>query len=414
MRGVSYSHKYDCNGNDYVILQFSRDVEIQVSVDQLVFLLNESKPFYYDHSNQYPYYTYNENKITILEYLHKCRGLVVTFLDNNRYNLRKTNIVMNHEKYKEVEKRYSTALFIHSHINSKGKDALINKNPIWRVKDNEYIMYCETDGYIILDDKSYSIIKDKDITFFMCANNYVAGRYNGKQYYIHQIIMDCYGHGKGTYVLSVDHIDRNPLNNRYDNLRIVKHTEQQDNRKGILKGTKRERKKSARPLPDGITQDMMEKYVVYYKECYNKNKDLYREFFKVEKHPKLKKAWCSSKSGSFSILEKLNNVNEVVRNLEKDIYPEEGSKLSASKSNSTNHLHIPKYISIRTVRGKPCIIYEKRLPKTSQNQSIFNIKYTIPSIPKNNDELNIYLKEIEIKGIDKYGEKWPGLICDRK
>ena len=80
----------------------------------------------------------------------------------------------------------------------------------------------------------------------------------------------------------------------------------------IKLGTKRERKQGAKKLPDGITQDMMQKYVVYYDECYNKAKGLHREFFKVEKHPKLEKPWISSKSGKLSIQEKLQQVNNII------------------------------------------------------------------------------------------------------
>ena len=47
--------------------------------------------------------------------------------------------------------------------------------------------------------------------------------------------------------------------------------------------TKRARKHNARPLPKGLTQEMLPKYVVYYHECYNKERQLFREFFKIEK-----------------------------------------------------------------------------------------------------------------------------------
>ena len=100
--------------------------------------------------------------------------------------------------------------------------------------------------------------------------------------------MNFYGNGKGTKNESVDHIDQDPLNNCFDNLRIATRSDQEQNSKGIKNGTKRERKQNAKELPEGITQDMMRKYVVYYKECYNREKDLHREFFKIEKHPLLK------------------------------------------------------------------------------------------------------------------------------
>lgn len=81
---------------------------------------------------------------------------------------------------------------------------------------------------------------------------------------------------------------------------------------------KKERKKNAIKLPPGLTQEMMKTYVVYYKEVYNKEKGSTREYFKVEKHPKLDKPWISSKSNKISLLEKLKEANKVVDNLSKD------------------------------------------------------------------------------------------------
>lgn len=405
------------------IIQFDT-LNIIMDIHDLLSIVNHKKHFiHYDDTKKYPYFMKNNQKISYFEFIfgYLDSDVYCEYKNENIYDIRRTNINIFHKHHNYIRENYIIVDYDIGHIITYGKEANKLKNPVWKVCENQnetkWIMFCEKDTFVDLCEKSYKILRNyekqigKRITFSKNTCGYIQTNVN---LFIHQIIMDCYGHGKGTSVLSVDHIDRNPLNNRYDNLRIVKHTEQQDNRKDILKGTKRERKKSARQLPDGITQGMMEKYVVYYKECYNKNKDLYREFFKVEKHPKLKKAWCSSKSSSFSIQEKLNNVNDVVRNLEKDIYPDQGSKMTTSKSKSMNHLHIPKYISIRIIRGKPCIIYEKRTPKTEQNPSVFNIKYTISSIPKNNDELNQCLQEIETKGVTKYGEKWPGLICDRK
>lgn len=91
-----------------------------------------------------------------------------------------------------------------------------------------------------------------------------------------------------------------------------------DNNEKQKEPVKKERKKNAIKLPTGLTQEMMKTYVVYYKEVYNKEKGSTREYFKVEKHPKLDKPWISSKSSKIPLLEKLKEANKVVDDLSKD------------------------------------------------------------------------------------------------
>lgn len=125
-----------------------------------------------------------------------------------------------------------------------------------------------------------------------------------------------------------------------------------------LKTDKRERKHTAQMLPPGITQSMMKKFVVYYREFVNlKNgKRVPREYFKVESHPKLSRPWVSSKSGKISLHEKLEEANKVVTDLEKAI-PEiaDNSTSVATTMMSENrwsvyNKYLPKYTTLRVIR----------------------------------------------------------------
>ena len=220
-------------------------------------------------------------------------------------------------------------------------------------------MYCEPNEYCELCPTSYQKILDYEathnngekLTWYKTTNGYISCHNN---VFIHQVIMETWGNGKGTGIVSVDHLDRNPLNNRYDNLRVATLQEQQKNSKGTADdGSKRERKHSARALPAGITQDMMMKYVVYYHEWLNTEHTKSREFFKVE-HPMLEKPWMTSKSEKVPLLQKLEHANNVASDLEKGIFPD------ATSSAATETVSLPKYISLIVMREKPHLVYERR------------------------------------------------------
>jgi len=226
-----------------------------------------------------------------------------------------------------IETNYNVISFNKGHAKTRGVTAYLYKNPFWNIRENdkEYIlMYCEKDTICKLCPLSYQKILDFEkensikITWFKSKNGYILGN---NKLFIHQVIINCYGNGKGTKNISVDHIDRDPLNNTMENLRIATRKEQEQNSKGIKEGTKRERKSSAKPLPPNITQNMMKKYVVYYQEWLNPEKTREREYFKIEKHPKLEKIWIGTKTNKVSIEEKLAQANKVVEDLENGIYP---------------------------------------------------------------------------------------------
>lgn len=288
-----------------------------------------------------------------------------------------------------IKNNYKIIEFNQGHIKSKGIHAYYHfKNPFWKVinENNEEIilMYCEKQTLSKLCPISYQKILNYEkennikITWFVAANGYVTGNI---KLTMHQIIMDCYGNGKGTKTVSVDHIDRNKLNNCYNNLRLATFEEQHSNCKGILSGTKRERKHNAKDLPEGITQEMMKKYVVYYHEWLDKEHTKKREFFRIEKHPKLDKPWSTTKSEKVSILEKLTQANKVVDDLENDIYPEKDQQT------------LPKYVSLVVTREKPHLVYEKRIVDGKR----LNVKMVLPEEYDLHDQLAILNEKIKEK-----------------
>jgi len=306
-------------------LQFDNNV-FYLDMDDMLNIINNKQLFIFNDILVYPYYIYNYKKITLFQYIYRLNetNINIKFKNNNKLDLRKNNVLIYHQYNNIIKEKYNIINYIQGHFIQKGICAGTIKNPLWKIKNqsdkqNVYIMYCDTNGTCKLDDKSYEKILNYEkennikITWFLHANGYIAGHINHNSIlYIHQIIMDCYGNGKGTKIISVDHIDQDPTNNMMSNLRIVNRKEQEGNSRGIKEGTKRARKHNAKSLPDGLTQEMMPKYVVYYKECYNKEKQLFREFFKIEKHPKLEKIWVSSKSNNIPLLEKLETTIKMI------------------------------------------------------------------------------------------------------
>ena len=126
---------------------------------------------------------------------------------------------------------------------------------------------------------------------------------------------------------------------------------------------------------------MIKKYVTYNKECYNKEKNLYREFFRVEKHPKLDKELTSSKSEKISILEKLAQANKIVDDLENDIYPTVEEKI------------LPTFVSNREYRGKPHLTFDRK-DSNGQRQ---NLRMVLPQEYDLEEQINILREKIKIK-----------------
>ena len=323
-----------CINCDYYYLNYGNNIKFIIDKDDWENIYQLEKTFKLYKQQEYPSYKYNNKNVTLLEFIFKFNKEehIYYFKNNDTHDLRRANVLCYPNLYKTIVDKYNIIDFIQGHYSTLGQSAYKIKNCLWKIKEGDKIyllMYCETDTLCILCEESYNKILafekiiDRKLTWYKCGNGYIQTHnpVDGKNYYIHQIIMNYYGNGQGTKNTSIDHIDRNPLNNSMENLRLATREEQEQNSKGIMKGTKRARKSNAKPLPEGITQDMMGKYVCYYEEVVGKNKDKKRYFFKVEKHPKLEKIWVGTKSNKIPILVKLAAVNKVVNDLEHDIFP---------------------------------------------------------------------------------------------
>ena len=73
---------------------------------------------------------------------------------------------------------------------------------------------------------------------------------------------------------------------------------------------------------------MIPKYVGYYKECYNYERKLWREFFKIESHPLQTKIITSSKSKKITIQQKLQEVQEHLNKLNQQLLFQENTDVS--------------------------------------------------------------------------------------
>lgn len=289
----------------------------------------KSKKWKFDNNNLL--YTKNSNNdpVYFLSLLFdiKLKYADWIFKNNNKNDYRKKNIefkILNEKKVTEnIKIKFPEDIEIickfKGHIPTLGKSSgkMLNSHWLINKKNNKedifYMMYCEPGCFCYFSPESYNkIIKYDDgnyITWFKIQTGYIGAHFDKTIYYMHQIIMDSYDHGNKKE--NIDHINQNKLDNKLCNLRI---TIQLDQNKNQGK-EKRSRNYNAIKLPDEIKNEILPKYVVYRKEVRNKETGVFREYFEI-KHPKLDKQWSSSKSKDITIVEKLQQAKDKIRDID--------------------------------------------------------------------------------------------------
>lgn len=238
-------------------------------------------------------------------------------LENKKINNENLNLNNLPENFPN---NYSMIESFEGHKVFAGKKAGQVFNPYWLVYDKNdnnktkiFLMSCnENQNYFIFSYKSINYVKDR--TWFLSENGYITTvekNEEGKryQYYLHQLVCKT-EKGDESDTKSVDHINRNKLDNMIENLRWATQSEQNANT------DKRARKSNARDLPDEIKQEKLPKFVTYNVEILDKESGKFRDCFKIEKHPKLEKIWIGTKSMNVSITEKLKQARDKIAEID--------------------------------------------------------------------------------------------------
>ena len=198
-----------------------------------------------------------------------------------------------------------------------------NNYKIWKDEKGKFVEMFTDNGSFLFDfedldmvlnlkgkyDKRISIYLDKCEKITHRIVYYAKLTINGKKLYLHQLLLNYYG--KGCKESTIDHIDRNTLNNRRYNLRIATKPEQNSNTH------KHKKRKNTRSLPEGINYSQLPKYIGYGKEKATVNLG-YREFFCIQCHPaqeNKKTRWYTTKSINVSIEEKLQQALDMLKKL---------------------------------------------------------------------------------------------------
>jgi hypothetical protein len=364
---------------------------IKITYNQLLILskiknIKSNNFIYNNETNLWYYKNYKSTKSLIELFFPDKKILDIKFKDNNYNDYINIKLILNLKYSNSFIDPDNCEIILRGepYLITEGKCAGEYRNMYWKIKDSEnniyYIMHIKNNiiTKISCDDiNKVLIFYDKRRTWKLQQNGYISTTItiNEKQkvYYLHQLIMDVHNEDLTSFEKTVDHINRDKLDNRKENLRLVNMSVQNSNR------DKQKRHHNACLLPEELELDNLPKYVCYRKEKLDEDK--YREYFYICNHPKLER-WETTKSNKVSLKQKLELVIEKINELnEPDIIniPDD------------NELDLPQYIKLITFNDKYHLVFDWRS----------DIRYSLKMILKSCDiqtELNIFIDKIN----DKY------------
>jgi hypothetical protein len=273
-----------------------------------------------------------------------------------------------------------------------GACAREQRNMYWKVedenKDTYYLMHIKDELFTKISKRDINkvlLFNDKRPTWRLFQNGYVCCTVNIKSkqkvYYLHQYIMDVHTEDLTDFEKTVDHINRDKLDNRRDNLQFANMSVQNTNR------DKAARRCDAKiELPEWL--DELPKYVQYRQEIYDKTNNMMRDFFVIS-HPALDKIWESSKSMNIHLKDKFKATKLKLELLNNNITEQNYNK----ESGDNNKLDLPIGIRITNKDDKYHFIYDYRDVKT-------NKRYSLKKVISSKDiqtELDNFIDEINKK-----------------
>ena len=108
---MNYILSYDFNSQlNCGVICFNKQ-SVLIDFKDLFSIINFDRNFihYYPENKDYPYYLRHQQKISYLEYLFKfdSSNIEYVFKNNNKFDLRRENIIIYHNFHKKIAEKYN-------------------------------------------------------------------------------------------------------------------------------------------------------------------------------------------------------------------------------------------------------------------------------------------------------------------